>query len=39
MLRLRWKSGSLAEGISSHDSVNRPLDDPLTNVANPRSRS
>ena len=39
MLRLWWKSGSHAEGISPHDFVNRPLDDSLTGVANPRSRS
>jgi hypothetical protein len=39
MLRLSWKSCSLAKGISSHDFVNRPLDDSLTSAATPRSRS
>ena len=39
MLRLSWKSCSLAKGISSHDFVNQQLDDSLTGVANSRSRS
>jgi len=39
MLRLWWKFGLLSEGVSSHDFVNRPLDDSLTGAANSRSRS
>jgi hypothetical protein len=39
MLRLSWKSCSLAKGIASHGFVNRQLDDSLTGVANRRSRS
>jgi hypothetical protein len=36
---LWWKFGLLSEGISSHDFVNRPLDDSLTSAASPRSCS
>ena len=36
MLRLWWTFGSLAEGISYHDFVNRPFDDSLVGAANPQ---